>query len=1008
MSNELRYDGRVAIVTGSGNGLGRAHALLLGSRGAKVVVNDLGGGMHGGGSDTRAAQKVVDEIKAAGGEAIANYDSVENGDAIIKTALDAYGKVDIVINNAGILRDVSFQKMTDEDWDAIYRVHVLGAYKVTKAAWNHMRDAGYGRIIVTSSAAGIYGNFGQANYSLAKLGLVGFAQTLALEGKKKNVHVNAIAPIAGSRMTETVLPPELLENLKPEYVAPLVAWLCHDSCQENGSLFEVGGGFYAKLRWERTKGKAFGVGKPVSIEKLKSTWSEITDFKNADHPADITSSMQPILDNLSKKSKGGNEFIDVDQALGFVFPPFETSYEERDLALYALGVGAAKDPLDKNDLKFVYEMAGDGFQAIPTFAVTPVLKGILERAKAGEQAPGLNYGFDRILHGEQYLELARPLPPNAKLRHENVIKDIWDKGKHGVVVIEAKTYDAKTNELLATNEISMVVRGAGGWGGERGPMGEANLPPDRAPDASTTQKIDENQALLYRLTGDWNPLHADPDFAKNFGFDKPILHELCTFGYAARHAINAFEKGDARKFKSIRARFADSVFPGETLVTDMWKVPADPANGRPNDKIVLRCKVKERDKVVLSHGAIELYAEIPKPKAAAKPAAAAPAAAAAAPAVSESAAIFDGLGFYIEQNPDLAKTVQTVFQFELSNPASSWNFDLKAGKVTPGKADKPDCTLALSDADFIGMAKGELDPQKLFFGGQLKITGNVMASQKLNFMKKIDRAKLQADLAKAGRLPGAGTTAAAPAPQDGDKDAFNSADAFAVIKDYVEKNPDLVKSVATTYQFELKGPDTSWTLDLKNGAGSVAPGKLDKADCTLEMADSDWIAMVKGEADAQKLYFAQKIKISGNLMASQKLMFLKKIDPKQAAEVVAKSRAAGTTVTAPVATAAAAKEANGPAFQKKLGELLAKEPSLAKELGASVAFVVKDPDTTFTIGADGKIAAGAAKEAVATLRVADGDIPTLKDVRDAYMHGLVRIDGDPRVAHRLGFLKAVV
>jgi len=888
MSNELRYDGRVAIVTGSGNGLGRAHALLLASRGAKVVVNDLGGSMHGGGADKSAAQKVVSEIKAAGGEAIANSDSVENGEAIVKTALDTWGRIDIVINNAGILRDVSFQKMTDEDWDAIYRVHVLGAYKVTKAAWNHMRDAGYGRIVFTSSAAGIYGNFGQANYALAKLGLVGFAQTLAIEGKKKNVFANTIAPIAGSRMTETVLPPELLENLKPEYVAPLVAWLCHEKCPENGGLFEVGGGFYSKLRWERTKGKAFGVGKAVSIEKLQSTWAEITDFKNADHPADITSSMQPILDNLNKKSKGGNEFIDVDQALGFVFPPFTTTYEERDLALYALGVGAAKDPLDRNDLKFVYEMAGDGFQAIPTFAVTPVLKGILERAKQGEQAPGLNYGFDRILHGEQYLQLTRPLPPSAKLRHENVIKDIWDKGKHGVVVIESKSYDDTTSELLAINEISMVVRGAGGWGGERGPMGEANLPPDRAPDATTTQSIDANQALLYRLTGDWNPLHADPDFAKNFGFDRPILHGLCTFGYAARHAINAFEKGDARKFKSIRARFADSVFPGETLVTDMWKVPADPANGRPHDKIVLRCKVKERDKVVLSHGAIELYAEIPKPKAAAKPAAS-PAAAATAPPGSESA------------------------------------------------------------------------------------------------------------------------TAAAPAPQDGDKNAaFTSADAFAVIRDHVDKNPDLVKTVATTYQFELKGPDSSWFLDLKNGAGAVAPGKLDKADCTLEMADADWISMVKGEADAQKLYFAQKIKISGNLMASQKLMFLKKIDPKQAADVVAKSRAAGTTVTAPVATATVAKEPNGPAFQKKLGELLGKEPTLAKELAATVAFKLKSPDAAFTIDAAGKVTLGASKDAVATLTLKDVDVPALTDLRDAYMRGLVRIDGDPRVTHRLGFLKAAV
>jgi len=173
-------EGKVAIVTGSGRGIGREEALLLAKHGAKVVVNDLGGSMHGGGSDKSPAEKVVAEIKALGGDAIANADSVENGDKIIKAAIDAFGGVDIVVNNAGILRDTSFQKMSDEDWDLIYRVHVKGSYMVTKAAWNHMRDKGYGRIIMTASAAGIYGNFGQANYATAKLGLHGFAQTLAL------------------------------------------------------------------------------------------------------------------------------------------------------------------------------------------------------------------------------------------------------------------------------------------------------------------------------------------------------------------------------------------------------------------------------------------------------------------------------------------------------------------------------------------------------------------------------------------------------------------------------------------------------------------------------------------------------------------------------------------------------------------------------------------------------------------------------------------------------------
>ncbi|HLK37483.1 MAG TPA: SDR family oxidoreductase, partial [Polyangiaceae bacterium] len=291
--SDLRFDNRVAIVTGAGNGLGRAHALLLASRGAKVVVNDLGGGHTGGGKSSAAADKVVEEIKAAGGSAIANYDSVEDGVKIVQCALDSFGRVDVVVNNAGILRDTSFPKMSQEDWDLIYRVHVLGSFRVTHAAWNHMRDAGYGRVIMTASAAGLYGNFGQANYSMAKLGLHGFAQTLAIEGRKRGVHVNTIAPIAGSRMTETVLPPDVVAALKPEFVSPLVAWLCHESCEETGSVFEVGGGFVGKLRWERAEGALFRLSRPMTPEGVQAKWSVICDFGKATHPTNVTESMQP-------------------------------------------------------------------------------------------------------------------------------------------------------------------------------------------------------------------------------------------------------------------------------------------------------------------------------------------------------------------------------------------------------------------------------------------------------------------------------------------------------------------------------------------------------------------------------------------------------------------------------------------------------------------------------------------------------------------------------------------
>jgi len=203
--NKLGYDGKVAVITGAGGGLGRQHALLLASRGALIVVNDLGGAVDGGGSDASAAQKVVDEIRAAGGEAVANHDSVstpEGGESIIKTAIDAYGRVDIVINNAGILRDKTFHNMTSEFVDPVIDVHLKGAFNVTRPAWIHMREQGYGRVISTSSAAGIFGNFGQANYGAAKMGLVGFTRVLAAEGAKYNIKSNVIAPLALTRMTE--------------------------------------------------------------------------------------------------------------------------------------------------------------------------------------------------------------------------------------------------------------------------------------------------------------------------------------------------------------------------------------------------------------------------------------------------------------------------------------------------------------------------------------------------------------------------------------------------------------------------------------------------------------------------------------------------------------------------------------------------------------------------------------------------------------------------------------
>jgi 3-hydroxyacyl-CoA dehydrogenase/3a,7a,12a-trihydroxy-5b-cholest-24-enoyl-CoA hydratase len=1007
MANELRFDGKVAIITGAGAGLGRSHALLLASRGAKVVVNDLGGSAFGQGKSSSAADKVVEEIKAAGGEAVANYDSVEDGANIVKTAVDAFGRIDIVVNNAGILRDTSFQKMSEADWDLIYRVHVLGSMRVAKAAWDLMRDQGFGRIVFTASAAGIYGNFGQANYAMAKLGLVGLSNTLALEGKKKNVFVNTIAPIAGSRLTETVLPKDLIDALKPEYVSPLVAWLCHESCEETGGLFEVGGGFYGKLRWERTEGKVFKLGRDISPDAIKSAWNVITDFSKSSHPTDITASMGPILGNLGTKSRGGNDLIDVDEAMSAELPELTNSYDERDAALYALSIGAAHDPLDGKELQYVYELHGDGFRVAPTFGVIPVLQGMMAMAKEGKTVPGLRYGFDRILHGEQYLELKRPLPPHAKLRHKAKIKDIFDKGKNAVVVNAITTYDADTGEEYAYNELTMFVRGAGGWGGERGPSEPANVAPERTPDAVMTERTSDNQALLYRLTGDWNPLHADPSFAQAFGFQKPILHGLCTFGFAARHVIKAFAGNDPRLFKSIKVRFADSVFPGETIKTEMWKE---------GDKIVFRSSVVERDKVVISNAAIELYKEVPKPAAKAAKAAPAAAAATSGPATPNSAAVFSAIKSFVDQNPNLPGQVGNVYVFKLTNPSSVWVVDLKNGKgaVTQGDG-KGDCTLELSDADFMDLVSGKADAQKLYFAGKVKISGNVMASQKLQTVfKGVDPKAVEAAMAQAGGGASA-PAAAAAAPAAAASGEATSAEIFGAMGEFVAGHPEIAAKVQTLFAFKLKGPDSAWVLDLKNGGGSVTPGEA-KADCTLEIADADFLAMSAGKADPQKLYFGGKLKISGNVMASQKLEILfKAMTPDEAKKALDAYRAKGGSSTAAAATTTTeAAGAQAAAVFKALAERLASNDKLAREVDGVVQFKIKDPAGAWVL--DLKAAPGSVKEgtaaADATITLSDEDLALLakgeETLRDLFQRGRARVDGDVRYATRLGFLHKLV
>jgi NAD(P)-dependent dehydrogenase (short-subunit alcohol dehydrogenase family) len=274
---DIRFDGKVAIVTGAGGGLGRQHALELARRGAKVVVNDLGGSVDGSGGSSEAAQKVVEEIKAFGGEAISNGSSVTDDAGVahmVKQAMDAWGRIDILVANAGILRDKTLTKMELADFELVMQVHVFGTFKPIKAVWDIMKAQNHGRIVVTTSSSGLYGNFGQSNYGAAKMAVLGLMNTLKLEGAKNDVKINAISPVAATRMTEGLMPQEVLAKLAPEYVTPGVVYLCSDEAP-TGAILTAGAGAFALSRIYETEGVYLGED-GLSAEEVRDSWDKIT------------------------------------------------------------------------------------------------------------------------------------------------------------------------------------------------------------------------------------------------------------------------------------------------------------------------------------------------------------------------------------------------------------------------------------------------------------------------------------------------------------------------------------------------------------------------------------------------------------------------------------------------------------------------------------------------------------------------------------------------------------
>lgn len=580
---------RVVLITGAGAGLGRDYALAFAKVGAKVVVNDF-----------KDPSLVVEEIKKAGGEAHGDsHDVATQAKEIIENVVGKYGTIDVLVNNAGILRDKTFLNMTEAEWQQVQKVHLNGTYQLAKLAWPHFLEKNYGRIVNITSTSGIYGNFGQANYAAAKAAIIGLSRTLAIEGKKNNIKVNIVAPHAETAMTLSILKKEDLNLYPPKLVAPLLIFLASENVPVTGELFEGGGGWIASTRWQRAKG-AVCKDEHITPEFVRDNIATITDFSSGtSNPSSVPEATMAILsavededEDEDEDEEDENDDDDDDDEDPSKMPDPVFSYNDRDVLLYNMAVGATR-----KELKYVYENDQD-FQVIPTFTHLPTFNSV--KSQASFSVLLRNFNPMLLLHGEHYIKIHKfPIPTEATVKTTFQPISVTQKGTSSVVVQGSNSVDVNTGETLFSNEATLFIRNcecdSQKFAERRSFATNSFKAPNTAPVFTQDIKTSPDQAAWYRITGDRNPLHIDPVFAKGAKFDDPILHGMCTYGLTAKVLLDKFGP-----FDEIKGRFTGVVFPGETLRVFAWKQ---------GDIVIFQTHVVERKTIAINSAAIKLVGD---------------------------------------------------------------------------------------------------------------------------------------------------------------------------------------------------------------------------------------------------------------------------------------------------------------------------------------------------------------------------------------------------------------